>query len=172
MPNRMIVLSVTLIFVCVLGCKSSTPELDSYRQQYINQVVSMQHLREIGQAVYSYLVAHDGVPAPSLATLVEEGLLESENLISPMSGRGPLKTDENGVPTEPGDYIYIPVPDSEASAFYPMIMAYEKPENYHGTELGEGTLALSTAYGVEWMDIEDFREALAKTEQWLAEHKE
>ncbi|NIA08074.1 MAG: hypothetical protein GWP14_10665 [Actinobacteria bacterium] len=159
MRNQMIILSVAFASVLVLGCKSSTPEPDSYRQQYTNQVVSMQHLREIGQAVYSYLAAHDGVPAPSLATLVEEGLLESENLISPMSGRGPLKTDKSGVPTEAADYIYLPHCFTEEGASKGVIMAYERPENYQGSSLsGDGTVAL-----VSWGGLMDGYQGLSRS---------
>lgn len=159
-----------VVLLCIPGCKKSEPKRSKEMDEMAKQAVSWKNLSEINQAGYSYLMKHDGVPAPSLTTLVEEGLLEIDSLISPMSGRGPLMTDKNGVPTEPGDYIYLPRCFSEEAVLEGVIMVYEKPENYRGSLSSDGTLALVSG-GVLWMDIEDFQEALAKTEKWLAEYE-
>ena len=94
-------------------------------------------------------------------------------LTSPSSDRGTLKTDEKGVPAEPGDYVYIPLP---AGAPDTLIQLYEKPENYEGSELGEGTMVLlynKDEYGpreIKWLDLDTFNAALEQTQQWVAEH--
>ncbi len=171
MRNQMLILSLVLALVCVPGCGESDPEPDPEMAELVKRLISEGNLREIGQATYSYFMEHDSVPAPSLAILVKEGLLKADNLVSPMSGRGPLKTDENGVPTEPGDYVYIPLPHSnDLSPDGELVIAYERPENYHGSLSGQGTLVLQTHYGVNWMELEDFQEALERTHKWLAEH--
>ncbi len=109
MRNQMLILSLGLVLVCVLGCGDS----DSGKKEVARRAMSWRNLREISQAMYTYYKEHDDVQTPSLAILVKEGLLKPDNLISPMSGRGPLKTDENGVPTEPGDYVSVMLDDDK-----------------------------------------------------------
>ena len=169
MRNQMLILSLVFVLVCVPGCDKSESAADARKKEEGNRAISRVNLKEISQAAYSYLMEHDGVPAPSLAILVKEGLLEAKNLVSPMSGRGPLKTDENGVPTEPGDYIYLARCFTEEAEDEGAIMAYERLENYQGRLIGNGTLVL-VHWGVTWLGTKEFQEALAKTEKRLAEH--
>ena len=164
MRNQMLVISLAFVLVCAPGCGES----DSGKKEVANRAKSWTNLREISQAMYTYYKEHDDVQTPSLAILVKEGLLKADDLISPMSGRKALKTDENGVPTEPGDYVYIPLPFEIRHR--PLIRVYEKPENYQESFLGPGTLVLDTAWGVQWMDLKDFQEALERTKKWKAEH--
>lgn len=142
-------------------------------RQEANRAVSKSNLRGIGTAAYLYRHVNNGQSPPSLEKLVEEFLIQPKGFISPMSGRyfDELILNENGVPIEPSDYVYVVLPKTVPGTF---IQAYEKPENYKKSKWGEGTLVLfpGADVRVEWMNIKDFREALAKTEQWLAENQE
>ncbi|HUS48378.1 MAG TPA: H-X9-DG-CTERM domain-containing protein, partial [Phycisphaerae bacterium] len=101
---------------------------------------------------------------PSLAALVKEGEISATTLISPSSGRKTIKTDEKGVPTDPGDYEYIVLP---ATAPGDLIRAYEKPE----INQNEGTNVLFADGSIRWMDMKDFQTLIKVTMLWLAKQK-
>ena len=148
---------------------------------------SKKNLRLIGNEIASFRSEYDAPPS-SLEDIIRFSRMSQRMdgyepqtdpkflraLVSPASGRGPLKTDKNGVPTEPGDYVYIPLPNTATDT---LIQAYERPENYKGSEWGEGTLVLfypkSSEYQsaeLKWMDLTSFQTALERTQKWVAEH--
>lgn len=149
--------------------------LAALANQELLRHISQRNLAGIGVAIYGCL-REDVVP-PSLKSLTEQGLsigLNPKALISPMSGRNPdeVKTDENGMPIGPIDYVYIVLPKA---APHNLVQAYEKSENYKGSPWGEGTLVLlrgryEEPAKIKWMDIKAFQEALDRTRKWLAEH--
>lgn len=165
-----------VVFVCALGLG-----LHLYRKARmarigveIDRSCSEQNLEAIHTGIQSYTMDSDDqdTPPASFEELLREGHLEPSRLISRMSGRDPEKAraDENGVLSEPSDYVYIAMP---ANAPRTLIQAYEKPENYRDSPWGQGTLVLfklgpEGLTRVEWMDIKQFRQSLTETKKWLA----
>jgi len=166
-------------FQKALSCTHNWLSEHNFTPGWMNLAESKKNLQRIGMTISEYRTLDDEFPR-SLEELIRERQKEAYNwnltlwLVSPMSGRVRLKTDKNNIPIEPIDYEYIPLPYSAPDT---LIQAYEKPENYKGSRWGEGTVVLLKGEDgqvgkVEWMDVENFRQALAKTEKWLAEHKE
>ncbi len=152
---------------------------------WTNLAESKKNLRLIGEAI-AYFAKVQNAPPSSLADIVEIMSAQMTGyalpthskflraLVSPVSGRGPLKIDENGVPIEAGDYVYIPLPESAPST---LIQIYERPENYKGSRWGEGTLVqfFSKDYEpgeVKWLDAKSFQAALEQTQKWLAQRRQ
>ena len=105
-----------------------------------------------------------GGPAPSLLVLIQ-GRLPARFLISPVSGRK-LKTDKEGNPIGPFDYIYVAV-STQGDGGLPRarrVLAYERPENYNN----KGTVVGYADGHSEWVTIEKFKEDLKATQEWLA----
>ena len=99
MRNQILAILMILVLACISGCDKSEPKPSPEMAEFGKQLISMQNLREIGQAGYSYMMEHDGVPAPSLEVLVEEGLLKAEYLVSPMSGRARSRSTRTASPS-------------------------------------------------------------------------
>lgn len=175
MGNKMLILSVLVSVILGLGCQDSDSDkryTEAQRRASLecDRIESGQRLTRVAQSILAFRDAHNGTPPSSLAELIkmpDKRYAHVEDFISPMSGRAPLKTDENGIPIEQGDYIYIPLSDSAPAN---LIQAYEKPENYKDSPWGQGTLVMYKYYVVEWMDIKDFEESLDRTHKWLAEN--
>ena len=106
-------------------------------------------------AVASYQVDNYDKSPPNLKALVEKHLLPATMLASPASGRQ-VKTDDKGLPTEPGDYVYFELP---AKADAALVRAYEPPE-LHG---GQGGNVLLVDGSVLWMTSDELEAAVKKT---------
>ena len=106
---------------------------------------------------------NNDVPPPTLARLVEEKTLSVKMLLSPNSGRKTIKTDAKGIPTEPGDYVYIVVPEKAPGD---LVRAYERLK-ING---GEGANVLYVDSHVEWVTPEKLKKDLARTDKWLKEN--
>lgn len=130
--------------------------LESARRQAI-RATSAAHLKSIGVAVASYQVDNYDKSPPDLKTLVEKHLIPAAMLASPASGRQ-ITTDEKGLPTEKGDYIYFELP---AKADGSLVRAYEPPE-LHG---GQGGNALMVDGSVHWMTADELEAAVKKTRE-------
>jgi len=127
------------------------------------RAISGANLNTIGKAVLLYRAEFDDATPTSLAKLVECRTVSALILTHPSTGRR-LKTDEKGIPTEPGDYIYIVLPhDAPAD----LVMAYERPE----INRGEGVNVLFADTHVEWVDMKTFQQHLEKTQKWLKRRK-
>ena len=123
------------------------------------RTISGANLNTIGKAVFLYRAEFDDATPTSLAKLIECRTISALILTHPATGRR-LKTDAKGIPTEPGDYIYIVLPhDAPAD----LVMAYERPE----INRGEGVNVLFADTKVRWLDMKTFKEHLDKTHKWL-----
>jgi len=90
------------------------------------RTVSAMNLKSIGMAVALYMSMKDDTKVPaSLNDLIKENMIGPGSLVSPSSGRGKLKTDDKGIPTEEGDYVYLVLP---VNADGGLVRAYEPPE--------------------------------------------
>ena len=127
------------------------------------RAISAANLNSIGKAVLLYRAQFNDATPTSLVELVEHRLLSERLLTHPETGRR-VKTDAKGIPTEPGDYVYIVLPhDAPAD----LVMAHERPEITHG----EGVNVLFADTHVEWVDMKTFQKHLTKTQKWLKQRK-
>jgi len=128
---------------------------------------SQDKLWSMGEAVLDYRrLRGDGENPPDLGTLFEEGLLGSSTLIfvhTPSEDalcRRPIVRD--GKIIGELDFIYIYLPGG-AQAPGDLIRIYERPEIYRE----RGTYVLFASGEVSWMNMEVFRQRLAKTLKWV-----
>lgn len=127
------------------------------------RISSAANLNGIGKAIMLYKADNDDQPPPDLETLVKENIIGPKTLISPTSGRE-MPVDEHGMPTAKSDYVYFVLPDSAPAN---LIWVYEPPE----INDNEGANVLYCGYNVAWVSVEEFREQLQRTKDWLAENK-
>ncbi|MFW6132693.1 MAG: hypothetical protein ACOC8F_02260 [Planctomycetota bacterium] len=128
---------------------------------------SAMNLRHIMIGIHTYAANNVGKLPPSLAALGEYGTT-GEMLVSPSAGGEPPRI-EDGQLVGNTDYVYVPgLSSMHIDQLTPgIIVAYEKPE----CNRGEGTNVAFGDASVRWMEIEEFRRELKRTEDWLARHQ-
>ncbi len=141
-----------------LGLSMLLPSFKSARHD-AKCAVSRANLSHIGRAMYFYQEDHDGELPPDLDSLIRENPYLLKSLVSPLSGKEAPKLVDGKLVGEI-DYIYLtPQKSTEITASQRTILAYERPENYHG----RGTNVLFAEGGVEFMRTPQFRAALKFT---------
>ena len=135
----------------------------AHARKMAKRAVSMAKLKGIGTAIEMYKMDNNGSAPPTLAKMVEISYLSAKMLLSPSSGRTTIKTDAKGIPTEPGDYEYIVVPDSAPGG---LVRVYE-PLKING---GEGSCVSYVDTHVEWVTPKKLKDDLDRTHKCLAEN--
>ncbi len=120
------------------------------------QMRSASNLHMINSAIRTYATQKNS-PPPTLEALVEAKMLRAEALVSPVSGRK-LKTNDAGVPTEPGDYVYVSLP---AGAAADLVQAHEKPD----LNKDKGANVLFVDGSVRYLDADALKAAIEKTQE-------
>jgi len=114
-------------------------------------------LNTIGRAVSWYRDAHDEKMRPDLGTLVSDGLLTPDALVSPWNKQEEAPASGGG-----SDYAYIFVPVARLPA--DLVIAYDQAALDSGDT---GRNVLTAGYSVRWMNKAAFRERLAETTRYL-----
>ncbi len=131
-------------------------------QRFSRQAVSMANLNGIGKCIMVYEDAHGKAPE-NLNELVKGNFLSAQMLVSPQKPRK-LKTDDKGIPTEPGDYVYFMLPkDADGS----LLRAYEPAE----LNDGKGGAGLFADGSVRWLKADELKKAIEKTQEALKNPK-
>jgi len=116
---------------------------------------STANLSSIGKSMLGYRAEHDSFP-DDLPTLARDYGLHSGIFVSPASGRRPPRLTKQGFQ---GGVDYVYVKPSKQRPDPTSVLAYERPENYRG----RGTVVLFGDCSVRWLDMPEFRRALARS---------
>ncbi len=144
------------------------PEIIEARRK-AKRAVSLSRARGIAMGCMLYHTQHETMP-PDLATLVREGCVGTDYLVSPVSGkRAPRFDRDRNVLVGDCDYILVGLGDlDDLDGEHRVLMVYENPDNYKG----KGTVAAFADGHAEWLSAKEFRAAMDYTLKALAGESE
>lgn len=122
-------------------------------RQLSKRSVSAANLKGIGLAMFAYANENNDVFPPDLETLIREGLISRQTLISPLD------------PDNEQAYIYIPGQTADVDPNN--ILVYEDPANAGG----EGGTALFADGHVEWLKLKQLLEQVEQTRNRVGDTK-
>lgn len=124
------------------------------------RAASLAHVSALSKSVAMFMASNNDTAVPaSFEEMFKMGLGGASLLHSP-NNPNKLKLTDDGMPAEPGDYVYIILP---LDAPGELIRIYELPELYNN----EGTIVGRADTTVAWMTAEQFKQAMDKTQEFI-----